>query len=127
MRRTSGPDCPEYFAEDEQRHFASWCDALSEANALASADCHAIAAAALASARLERAILMLRQTGGEVLVGPNGGTYQNPWTSIATKATDQIRSLSNDLGVTWKARRVRGAKAPRASQEPAKAAYFARA
>lgn len=46
------------------------------------------------------ALEKINQTGGKVLTGTNGGLYQNPWVSLASKAREQALRLIQEFGLS---------------------------
>jgi len=50
--------------------------------------------------RMKYASEKMREEGGEVLEGANGGLYQSPWLSIVNKGWDQVRSMLSEFGLT---------------------------
>lgn len=50
--------------------------------------------------RGRRAEVMVRETGGEIITGPNGGQVYNPWLSVSNKAWEQVRKLLGEFGLT---------------------------
>lgn len=119
---TGLPECPEFLTTDARAEWDLTIPQLANMGVIGSIDCACLAAYCVVWARWVKAEKIIAQTG-EVLKGPEGGLYQNPYLAVANRAMEQMTKLASEFGMTAASRaRV---KAVKKTNAPTKARFFA--
>lgn len=98
MPPPSIPDAPEFLPIEGRREWVRVATELDKVGILTECDRGILTAYCRAWAQLARATKETNRSG-IVLVGPEGGRYQNPWMAVANKAAEQIAKFGGLLGL----------------------------
>ncbi len=91
------PSMPSHLDSEARREWKRLVKVLCSIGLLTLVDRGILACYCTAWSRLISAEAELLKEGA-VLIGSNGGAYQNPWLAIANKATEQIAKYGSLLG-----------------------------
>ena len=97
---SSRPYAPRHLGKEGKKEWGRLVPFLIDAGLYTEADRAALALYCQAWGRWIEAERKLEETGGPVLVGKDGGLYQNPWIHVANKAQEQIRRMIAEFGLS---------------------------